>query len=342
MKKSIPVLVLLLVILLLVACGSNDSEGANGEDGTLTVYVAFPEEKAIAAINQFEEETGINVDMVRMSSGEVLAKVRAESNNPQADIWYGGPADTFEAAKTENLLHAYESPEAEDIPEEYKDADGYWTGIFVGAVGFATNQEFLDENGLEAPTNWEDLLNPVYKDELVMAHPGSSGAAYVALYSILLAKDGDEEGFDYLNTLHEQMQQYTTSGAAPGRMVGLNEAGAAIMMGHDIAKHQAEGFDDIVLTFPEEGSGFAVDAVGMIEGAPNEELAKEFIDWSVGVSGQEVGESVEDFQSVTHPDATAPEGAPDSDDINLIDMDPKEAGERREEIIDRWDNEVNN
>lgn len=57
---------------------------------------------------------------------------------------------------------------------------------------------------------------------------------------------------------------------------------------------------------------------------------------------QEVGQESSNFQSLTHPDAVPPEGAPDLDEINLLDSDPKEAGERRQEILDRWDNEVNN
>uniref|UniRef100_UPI00403F5AB0 extracellular solute-binding protein n=1 Tax=Oceanobacillus sp. FSL W7-1293 TaxID=2921699 RepID=UPI00403F5AB0 len=345
LKKSIKLLFILLAVFLLAACGSNDSDGAEGGDspsGTLTVYVGFQEDHAIAAIDRFQQDTGIDVDMVRMSAGEILAKVRAEKDNPQADIWYGGPADTFEAAKMEDLLHAYDSPVAADIPEEYKDSDHYWTGVYVGAIGFATNQNFLDDNGLEAPTSWEDLLDPSYQNQIVMAHPSSSGTAYTALYSILRAKGGDEEGFEYLKELHPQVQQYTTSGSAPGRMVGLNEVGAGILFAHDIVKYQEEGFDDIVLSFPDNGTGFEIGGVGIIEGAPNEELAQEFIDWAAGPGAQEVGQETDNFQSLTHPDATPPEGAPDLEEINLLDSDPKEAGERRQEILDRWDNEVNN
>lgn len=345
MKKSLQLLFILLGVFGLAACGSNDS-GASGEgDGsneTLTVYIAYPEDYAIAAMEKFEEETGINVNMVRMSAGEVLAKVRAEGNNPQADIWYGGSADTFEAAKKEDLLHSYHSPVAEAIPEEYKDPDGYWTGVYLGAVGFASNQHFLDEHGLEPPASWDDLLDPVYTNEIVTSHPSSAGTAYAVLENILRAKGGEEEGFDYLKKLDSQVQQYTTSGAAPGRMVGLNEVGVGILFDSDIIKYQEEGFEDIVLTFPEDGVGVEIGGVGIIEGAPNEELAQEFIDWASGVSAQEVGASVNQFMNLTHPDATPHEKTANFEELNIIAPNPKEAGERRLEIIDRWDNEVNN
>lgn len=341
-KKIIPLF--LFLGLILAACGSDDTEETGGaeNDGTLTVYVGLEEEHAIASINQFTEDTGIDVDMVRMSTGEILAKIRSEQQNPQADIWYGGPADTFVAAKEEDLLQPYQSPEAEAIPEEYRDEEGYWTGIYLGLIGFATSQDFLDEHNLEAPASWDDLLDPAYKDMVVVAHPGSSGTAYTALYSILRAKGSDDAGFDYLKELDDQVQQYTTSGSAPGRMVGMNEVGAGILFSHNIIKFQKEGFDNIVLSFPEEGTGYEVGGVGIINGTPNEELAQEFIDWAVSANAQEVGQEANAFNNLTHPDAVEPEEAADLEEIELIDSDPIEAGERRREILDRWEDEVNN
>jgi len=325
--------------------GTNDgnTEEANEKlEGSLTAYVGFQEDHAIAAINQFEEDTGIEVDMIRMSAGEILARVRAESNNPQADIWYGGPADTFVAAQQEDLLQPYISDVAvEGIPEEFRDEEGYWTGVYLGPVGFASNQVFLDENGLEAPTSWDDLLNPAYENEIVMAHPASSGTAYTILYTVLEVL-GEEEGFEYLQELHPLVQQYTTSGAAPGRMVGMGEAAVGILFAHDIIKYQNEGYTDLVMTTPEDGTGFEIGSVSIIDGAPNQELAEVFIDWASGPTAQEVGQQTENFQNLTHKDAKQPEQAIDFDDLNLIESNPQRAGELRQEIIDKWDNEVNN
>lgn len=347
MRKSIKLLFMLFVLFMLTACGSNDASSENegnnsGQGENLTVYSAYPEEHAIEAMNQFTEATGIEVEMIRMSAGEILAKVRAEKNNPQADIWYGSAADTFVAAKEEDLLQAYQSPEAEAIPEQYRDSEGYWTGVYIGAIGFATNKHFLEENGLDAPTSWDDLLDPAYKSDIVMGHPNSSGVAYTTLDSIIRAKGGEEEGFEYMNDLDEQIQQYTTSGGAPGRMVGLNEAGAGILLAYDIVKYIEEGYDDIILSFPEEGTGYEIGSVGIINDAPNAELAEQFVDWAVSPEAQEVGQTANNFHNLTHPDASEPEQAADLDSINLIESDPVEAGGRRQEIVDRWDNEVNN
>ncbi|GJM74426.1 hypothetical protein HMSSN036_66420 [Paenibacillus macerans] len=127
------------------AAGDKAGKGAGASDkpqGKLTVYIGFQEDHAVAAIKKFTEDTGIEASMIRMSAGEILAKVRAEKDNPQADVWYGGPADTFVQAASEGLLQPYQSPVAEKIDAKYKDPEGYWTGVYVGAVGFASNKEF--------------------------------------------------------------------------------------------------------------------------------------------------------------------------------------------------------
>jgi ABC-type Fe3+ transport system, periplasmic component len=309
-------------------------------EGKLTVYIGFQEDHAVAAIKKFTEETGIPAEMIRMSAGEILAKVRAEKDNPQADVWYGGPADTFVAAMGENLLAPYKSPVADVIDPKFKDPDGYWTGVYVGAIGFASNKEFLAKQQLEPPSKWEDLLNPKLKGQIVMANPASSGTAYTALYTVLDVMGGEEPGFEFLKKLHPQIQQYTTSGSAPGRMVGMGEAGVGILFAHDIIKYQQEGYDSLIMTIPSDGTGYETGAVAIINNSKNYELAKYFIDWALGVSAQELGQTVGSYQNLTNPNAKQPELALKMSEINLINYDAVAAGEARQRLLDRWNNEV--
>lgn len=308
--------------------------------GKITVYIGFQEDHAVAAIKKFTEDTGIEAEMIRMSAGEILAKVRAEKDNPQADVWYGGPADTFVQAVSEDLLEPYKSPTAEKIDAKYKDPNGYWTGVYVGAVGFASNKEFLEKKGLEAPKTWEDLLNPAFKGEIVMADPASSGTAYTALYTVLKVMGSEEKGFEYLSKLHPQIQQYTTSGAAPGRMVGMGEAGVGILFAHDIIKYQEEGFDNLVMTIPTDGTGYETGSIGIIKNTKKTELAQAFVDWSLSPSAQELGKTVGSFQNITNPDAVGPEQAVKLEELNMIDYDVSDAGAQRQRLIDKWSADV--
>lgn len=336
MKKFfISIMVMAIMVVSLTGCGSSSED-------VLTVYIGFQEDHAVAALEQFTQDTGIKVEMIRMSAGEILARIRSEKGNPQASVWYGGPADTFVAAQQEGLLEAYVSENAGIIDPAFKDKDGFWTGIYVGALGFASNKDFLERNGLEAPTSWEDLLNPAFQNEIIMAHPGSSGTAYAILYTVLEVFGSEDAGFEYLEKLHPQVQQYTTSGSAPGRMVGMEEAGVGLLFAHDIIKYQEEGFENLILTIPSDGTGYETGAVALIKDAPNQDLAKAFIDWTLTTSAQEVGQRTGSYQNLTNPNAQEPEKAVRLSDINVINYDPVKAGSERQRLLDKWDAEIYN
>src|SRR5690606_10934291 len=108
------------------------------QEDTLTVLCTPQEDWCVAMTQAFEEQTGIDTNYVRLSSGESLARIRASADNPEFSVWWGGPADAFIAGKEEGLIEQYDSPAAEDIPEIYRDAEGYWSGVYVGALGFCS------------------------------------------------------------------------------------------------------------------------------------------------------------------------------------------------------------
>ncbi|OIJ20178.1 iron ABC transporter substrate-binding protein [Anaerobacillus alkalidiazotrophicus] len=333
MKKLLMILMMIPTFLILISCGQK-------EKGTLTVYVGLYEDHAIRAIEAFEKETGIKVSHVRMSNGEILAKIRAEKDAPKASVWFGGPSDTFVQAKMEGLLQPYFSANEHFIPEIYKDEEGYWTGIYVGSIALVSNRAWLQEVGLHAPNSWQDLLKPQYKGMVSMADPRSSGTAYTVL-ATLVQLMGEEEAFRYLEQLDQNVRTYTTSGSVPGRSVGMGESGVAIMFAHDALKFFKEGFRDLIITFPKEGTGYEIGAVGMVNGAPNEEEAKIFIDWSLTKQAQELGKQMGNYQLLTNETAISPEEAFYLTEINTIVYDQQWAGESRSRLIERWYELVN-
>ncbi len=144
---------------------------------SLTVYTALPESELPTYFSQFEKDTGIKIQYVRLSAGELLARVRAEKNNPQATVWFGGSYDNFVPAISEGLLEAYQSPELVNIPKVYWDVKGYANPFYVGAIGFACNTDWFKKKGLAYPTSWDDLLKPEFKGQISMAHPSTSGTS---------------------------------------------------------------------------------------------------------------------------------------------------------------------
>lgn len=281
----------------------------------------------------------ITVNFVRMSSGESLTRLRNEKDNPQFDIWWGGPIDSFVAAKDEGLLEQYSSPNLANLidPALMKDADDYWAGIYVGSLGFATNQNWLDENpGVEPPRSWQDLLKPEFTGQIMVAHPSSSGTSYTALCTALQIM-GEEEGWEYLRQYAGQVLQFTKSGAAPAKFVGQGEAAVGIVFSHDIVAEQEAGAP-LVLTFPEEGTGYEIGGMGIIKGARHLDAAQKWFDWALLPETQELGPTYAAYQAPTVQGAEP--SRPELLEVKLIDYDFAYCGENKQAFVDRFINEI--
>ena len=322
----------------LAGCGSKPSNQAT-QPQKLTLYCGLMEDHMVKAVQEFEKDTGIKVDAVRMSSGEIMGRIKAEKNNPKASVWFGGPADAFVQAKEEGLLEKYASPNAAKIPEQFKDVDGYWTGIYNGYLGFVSNQKLLSEKGVATPKSWDDLLKPEFKGQVVLANPGSSGTAYTMLATIVQIM-GEEKGLEYMKKLHAQVKTYPKSGTAPGRMAGQGEAIVGLSFLHDGIKYREEGMKDIVLSAPIEGTGYEIGSVAVIKGGPDQEAAKKFVDWALSKKGQELGQQVGSYQFLTNPEAQAPKQAEELKDTKLIKYNLDWAGKNKSDLVEKWNNAI--
>ncbi|MBB6624925.1 ABC transporter substrate-binding protein [Clostridium gasigenes] len=341
-RKSLIALTLATVMTtgILAGCGSSEKTEVKNKDLKLTIYCGLMEDHMVKVVEEFKAETGIQAEAVRMSSGEILGRLRAEKENPKASVWFGGPADAFIQAKEEELLKNYVSPNSDKIEDKFKDKEGAWTGIYSGYLGFVSNAKLLKEKGIEAPTSWQDLLKPEFKGQISIANPGSSGTAYSALATIVQLM-GEEEGLKYMKALNENVKSYEKSGTAPARLAGQGEVIVGISFLHDGIKYREEGMKDLVLTSPKEGTGYEVGSVAMLNGGPDEEAAKQFIDFVLSKKGQELGETVGSYQFLTNTDAKDPTLAEELKDTKLIDYDLDWAGKNRSELVEKWNKAIN-
>ncbi len=326
---------LLVLVLLLVVCVSVGFAQGGAEKQTLTIYAGLLEEHAALVASEFQKKTGIETNFVRMSGGEIFARIKSEKDNPNASVWYGGGSLTFIEADNEGLLYHYKSPTAEVIPAQFKDPDGAWTGIYTGYLGFVADQEFLTEKGIPMPKKWDDLLDPRLKGEIVFAHPGSSSTAYNVLTTILQLK-GEEAGWDYLVKLNDNVRQYTKSGSGGGRMIQLHEVGVTIGYLHDAIAFKREGYDHMVFTAPEDGTGYEIGAVAIIKGAKELDAAKQFVDWCLTPEAQELGKTVGALQFLTNPNAIPPDEVVQLKGTKLINQDDIWSGMNRSAFLEKF------
>ena len=316
-----------------IAVGSN----AVHAEGKLTVYGSTLEDVVRDVAAAFEKKTGIKTQYVRASTGEALNRIRAEKARPQASVWFGGPGDSYRVAQAEGLLEAYKSPSAEQIADQFKDPDGYWTGLYTSNLGFASNKGLLAEKGIDVPKSWDDLLNPELKGLVAVANPATSGTAYAYISTIVQLKK--DEGFDYLKELSKNIAQYTKSGSAPGRMAGSGEILVGILMIQDAYLIQKQGFD-LELSTPSEGTGFALEPAAMLKDGPDPVEAKMFIDYILSAEGQKVMQEHFHLLSFTNPELSPRAEAAALKDMKLIDYDFDWAGANKTRLIEKFQNEV--
>jgi iron(III) transport system substrate-binding protein len=284
---------------------------------------------------------GLVINYVRLSSGESLTRLRNEAANPQFDVWWGGPIDSYIAAAQEGLLEPYDSPNAVNLrdPKLMKAPDNSWFGIYIGTLGFGTNLNYLEANpGLAAPTSWDDLVKPEWKGQVMIAHPSSSGTSYTAMCTILQMK-GEEAGWEYMRAFAANVSQFTKSGAAPANFVGNGEAAVGVVFSHDIVNQIEKGLP-LQLTFPAEGTGYEIGGTALIKGAKHPDLAKLWIDWALTPAAQELGPKYNAFQAPTVIGAEA--SRPELLEVNLINYDFDYCGNNKKAFVDRFTNEIAN
>ncbi len=217
---------------------------------TLSVYCTHDPDACELAAKTFTRDSGIPVAMVRKPTGEVFAQIRAERDNPKADVWYGGTFDSFLQGAADGLFAPYRSPRlAELYPWAQRQAEA--TGdravaIYRIILGFGTNPAVLARNRLPAPRCWSDLVKPEYRAEVELSNPVTSGTGYTILVT-LVALYGEDGAFDYLKRLGPNVVRYTQSGTAQGPSVARGEVGVGVSFVHEFVTQQLAGFPvDIV------------------------------------------------------------------------------------------------
>ena len=289
------------------------------------------------------ENDDIDVLMVRKSTGETLAQIRAEAGNPKVDVWWGGTGDPHLIAAEEGL-----SQESGVDPGEllgwaknmHEISGGKAVGIYAGALGIAYNSELLEKKGVTPPACWKDLTDPAYAGEIQVANPNSSGTAYTEL-ATFVQLFGEDEAYRLLAEIGKNVNSYTKSGSAPSKAAARGETGISIGFMHDMVDLASQGFP-LEIVAPCEGTGYEVGAVSIIKDAKNPEAAKKWVEFALRADIQSRAPETGSFQVPSNANATLAEESPQLSSIKLIDYDFATYGssETRKGLLERWDAEV--
>lgn len=279
-------LVLFLGIILVTACGNgskqSNSDNSNKQKTTKefkgqTMNIVATSDAYQPLFDKFSKQTGAKVKVLSMSSGEVLARMKADKSKPMADLWFGGGLDAFEQAKTDHQLEKYQSNSIDKINSKYRDKDGYWLSKGLTVGGFVVNKKVLKEKNLPVPKTWNDLTKSKYKGEIIMSDPSVSGTMY-AIVKAIIDEKGEKAGWEYWNKVNKNISFYGKRGKDPQEKTASGEFGIGVIpvdkMAFDAAKQ-----NDLTVVYPKDGIPWVPEGVAVFKNAPGKKVAEAFIDF---------------------------------------------------------------
>jgi len=312
------------------------------QNNELIVYVNFHEEEATRLLDLFSYQTDIDYTFLKMTSQNTNKRVIAEKDNPRADIILGGPADNHQLLADMNLLKKYKSDEAVNVSKQFKSEAGFWTGIYLGPISIAVNenlwQEEFSDIALEKPKSFTDLLNPVFKGKIVMPDPHSSGTAFTFIASIIQLW-GKEKSKNYFSGLDKNVALYTENGFTPARMAALGDYMIAVNFLHDQKLMLRNGFN-LSYKIPPL-AGWEIGCVSIIDNSPNPAAAEKFIDYILSKEAALL------HQELTERISTRKDVDINGEYVDIFDYsinkeyDIFEAAQNKEEYLKIWDQSIN-
>jgi iron(III) transport system substrate-binding protein len=306
----------------------------------LTVYTALETDQIKAYETGFNRvNPNIELKWVRDSTGVITAKLLAEKANPQADVVMGVAASSLALLDSQGMLIPYKPLNLDAIMSQYRDKKNppAWFGMDVWGATVCFNTVEAQKKNLPKPETWKDLTKPIYKGQIVMPNPASSGTGYfdVTAWLTLWGDDnGKGGGWKYMDALHQNIAQYTHSGSKPCNMAGTGEYVMGISFEYRANTNKAKGAP-IDLVFPKEGLGWDLEAFAIHKGTKKLEAAQKLADWASSKDAMLL--YGKNFAITAQPGVAEPlKNVPADYEKRLVKMDFTTAATNRERILAEW------
>lgn len=336
--QILPTLRLVSAALLLSGCRGDGRE-------PLIVYSPHGPDLLGAVEERFEAANPeVDVQWLDMGSQEVLDRLRSERANPQADVWFGGPSQMFIAAADEGLLQPYSPPWA-DAVADHSDPQSRYHSVYLTPLIIAYNSEVIDSAA--APQDWDEVLDPRWDDQVLIRDPVASGTMRTIFGMVIqraVRETGDTQaGFDWLQRLDGQTREYVLNPTLLYQKLARREGLVTLWDMPDIEVIRSTTGYPIDYIYASSGTPLVEDAIAVVEGTPNAELAQRFVDF-VGTD-EELGIAARDFYRLParsdFPDGSLPPTLRQARDlIRPEPIDWQLLNERGSEWIRHWDENI--
>lgn len=328
MKRLFCLALILLLLLSGCARGTDVSVFAPEDGDRLVIYTSHKEEVYGPIVKEFQQRTGIWVEVVTGGSNELLERIalEEESGAPSCDLMFGGGVESL--AAYEDCFEPCTPEGVEYLRDVGLSEEGLWTPFSSLPLVLIYNTKLVSEGEL---TGWSDLLDTRWKGRIAFADPTVSGSSYTAALTLFSCIEGDD--WDILAQLVENLDGGALTDS--GDVVESVRSGSRYI-GVTLEETALKGRSpEVAIVYPEEGTSAVPDGCALVKGARHPDNARAFLDFVLGRDVQEL--LVSDlYRRSVRTDVHAPEDLPGEAELNIIDYDVHWAGELKEEFINRW------
>jgi len=324
-KKFFTAVLLIFSILVMTACGSKNS----GDQVTVHLYTSESQDLVGEMMKEFEKNNpGIKVEIFRTGTEKVIAKLEAEEDAGEvvADMIWFADIDYFDTLAKEGKLEEYKSPNAEGIDEKF---------IYDGGKYYEVRQIFniIAYNTTKVTTplkSWQDLKNADLKGKVAMANPNYSGAAFLTLGAFVA---NDNLGWELFEGLKANDLKFEESNGNLSSKVSSGEYSAVSVVDFMVRNAKNEGAP-VMDVWPEEGAVLIPTPIGILKDAKQKEAAKKVLDYLLSKENQELFKK-QGYIPV-NKEVGVPDGAPNVDDIKIMEFDVNFMKENRESLKSKF------
>jgi len=310
--------------------------------GQVTAYTALEEDEIAEYVAAAKKSLpGVDLKVLRLSTGDLGARILAEASNPQHDVIWGWAVTNMMDPRILALVEAYKAKGSEKLAAPYHAADDKWFAATGYMAAFCVNNERAKAKGLTLPKDWGDLLDPKFKGEIVMPNPVSSGTGYLQIVGIL-QQMGEEKGWKYLKDLDANVAQYIKSGSRPCKAARAGEFAVGTSLAFAGVQSVKEGFP-VTVVIPAKGAGYELEASALMQASKNKDEARKFLDWTLSPEAAGIYGKYKEIVTTAgyKPDADSIKaGLPEDVAKALLPIDFAKSAKERDAILERWQKEI--
>jgi iron(III) transport system substrate-binding protein len=308
----------------------------------LVVYAALDEKTPREIIKVFKERMGLDAELALQieQAGTVASRIKIEAKNPRADVFIGGNSNIHASLAAEGYLEQYRSTIVKDagIDQKFMDPKGYWTGWYLGAMCIHYNTKRFNEEiapkGIKPPSSWDDLLNSVYKGEVITSNPATTGSAVIIMATQIFRLGSVEAGFKYIADLNKNVRQYTPGANGSIDFVSRGEAIVGTAWGHDTIARKTRENLPITIVFPKD-DGYEIGGASIIKGCKNLAAARKFVDFLLTPTPAEINARI-GLRYPVRKGVALPAGVPPFESLSFANYDQEMVEKNVEAWKKRW------